>query len=244
MAESPQAAVERTPAVCRITKTAPSAGPRPTPAAAEVIGTNRQAEVTPATAKTAAASIAAAGSAPPAAAAAAPAADADTPAPVAAATEAAAPAAAPVPGLGSSSALRISSCTQSRSSRSVTLAPAVEAAEAARRQAGVSRSSSSGSGRSSSGSGGSRKLTVADVLREAIKEKKRNERLKAQLKAMEGLSGGAQELFVCRASAAGRLPVCCQPLAPGPSLTLPRSQHQQPVCGGPHTCLWDAFAVC
>jgi hypothetical protein len=31
---------------------------------------------------------------------------------------------------------------------------------------------------------------VADVLREAIREKKRNERLKQQLKAMEGPSAG------------------------------------------------------
>jgi hypothetical protein len=81
----------------------------------------------------------------------------------------------------------------------VTLAPAVEAAELARRQAGASRSGS-GSGRSSSSSGSSsssRKLTVADVLREAIKEKKRNERLKAQLKAMEGLPGGARQESSC-----------------------------------------------
>jgi hypothetical protein len=34
------------------------------------------------------------------------------------------------------------------------------------------------------------------VLREAIKEKKRNERLKQQLKAMEGAIGGEQQLVV------------------------------------------------
>jgi hypothetical protein len=66
-------------------------------------------------------------------------------------------------------------------SRSVTLDPAVVAAEAAR-----ARTSSRSSGGSSSSGSGTRRLTVADVLREAIKEKKRNERLKQQLRAMEG----------------------------------------------------------
>jgi hypothetical protein len=80
------------------------------------------------------------------------------------------------------------------------MSPAIEAAEAQRRS---SRSSSSASP-AAAGSSSSRqpKLTVADVIRESIKLKQKNERLRQQLnlrsergeRRSSGSSGGSGEL--------------------------------------------------
>jgi hypothetical protein len=61
------------------------------------------------------------------------------------------------------------------------MSPAVDAAESQRHSSRSSSSSSAGGGSSSSSSSRQPRLTVADVIRESIKLKQKNERLRQQL---------------------------------------------------------------